>query len=105
MVEDAQDLLGFFDSADGFAVDAIYRAADGSEKSIAVIQSGQDQESNIFGGQTMSAASVYLILLQDVATPQAGDSLEISGRSFQVQGVPKLDQTGAIWRVEVAPCD
>jgi hypothetical protein len=101
MFEDAEDLAGFFDPDDGFAVMAIYRdGGTGVGVSVAIVPSRPDETVSIFGQDTSSRRNRFLIKKADVANIKSGDTLEIGGDVLTVQGVPSLDGTGKILSVE-----
>jgi hypothetical protein len=101
MFEDADDLAGFFDPDDGFAVMAIYReGGTGDGVPLAVIPSRPDETVSIFGQETSSRRNRFLIKKNNAPTMKSGDTLEISGEVLTVQGVPSLDGTGKILSVE-----
>ncbi|OKH89216.1 hypothetical protein [Thalassospira sp. TSL5-1] len=101
MFEDAEDIAGFFDSDDGFAVIAIYReGGTGDGVPLAVIPSRPDETVSIFDRKTSSRRNRFLIPKANVPNLKAGDTLEINGEILTVQGVPSLDQTGSLFSVE-----
>ena len=101
MFEDTEDLAGFFDTEDGFALSATYRAGGaGGGTVIPVLPSRPDRGVSLFGQETVSATGGFLIRVSDVAAPAAGDTIEVDGKTYTVQGEPLRDKPRALWTVE-----
>lgn len=101
MFEDAEDIAGFFDTEDGFALSATYRVGGaGGGTVIPVLPSRPDRGVSLFGQETVSSTGGFVIRVSDVAAPAAGDTLEISGVTYTVQGEPVRDETRVLWSVE-----
>ena len=101
MFEDADDIAGFFDTEDGFALSATYRAGGaGSGTVIPMLPFRPDRGVSLFGQETVSATGGFLIRVFDVAAPAAGDTIEVDGTTYTVQGAPLRDETRALWSVE-----
>ena len=102
MFEDVEDLAGFFDTEDGFALSATYRAGGaGGSTRITVLPSRPDRGVSLFGQEVVSATGGFLIRVSDVAAPAAGDTIEVGGTTYYtVQGEPLRHETRALWTVE-----
>ncbi len=104
MVEDAEDIAAFFDADDGFARVAIYRVGgEGDGAAIPVLLSRPDRSVSLFGQETLSEGGGFLIRVSDVASPAAGDTLEVEGAVYTVQGAPARYDEQVLWRVEARP--
>ncbi|MDJ0685395.1 MAG: hypothetical protein QNJ84_11890 [Alphaproteobacteria bacterium] len=104
MVEDAEDIAAFFDVEDGFARSALYRPGGvGDGFVIPVLPSRPDRTATLFGQETLSDTGAFLIRVSDAAAPAAGDTLEVDGTVFTIQGEPARDEEQAVWRIKAYP--
>lgn len=86
------------------AVDAIYRASgDGDPVDVRVMRSRPD-ESAIYTGARFVADTIRLELrVSEVADLNVGDTFEIDGETFAVQGEPLRDAERLWWTADVVP--
>ena len=56
-------------------------------------------------GETRLASSTTMLDVRssEVAKPEAGDTLELDGRTVVVQGTPLRDAEGLVWTVDTRP--
>ncbi|CUW39678.1 conserved protein of unknown function [Magnetospirillum sp. XM-1] len=99
-VEDADDLAAFFDT-DDFALSAVYRVGGtGAGVAIAVLPARADRSVSLFGQDSVTDAAVFKVRVAEVQAPAEGDTITVDGTLYTVQGVPKRDDSRAIWTVE-----
>ncbi len=101
MFEDADDIAGFFDTEDGFALPATYRVGGvGGGMVVHVLSFRPDRGVALFGQKTVSETGEFLIRVCDVALPTAGDTIEAIGTIYTVQGEPLCNETRTLWTIE-----
>jgi hypothetical protein len=56
-------------------------------------------------GETRLASSTTMldVRVSEIAEPEAGDTLEVDGRTVVVQGTPLLDAEGLVWSLDTRP--
>lgn len=100
MVEDDDDLAGFFDP-DEFGVAAIYRAGGaGGGVPVVLLPSRPDRAVALFGSTGLVATSVFLARVSEIPAPAAGDTLEIGGVLHAITGDPVRDDGRGLWTIE-----
>jgi hypothetical protein len=86
------------------AVDALYRA-DGADPGIPVrvIVRRPDRVGDF--GETRIAANTMTIdvRVSDLPNPADGDTIEIGGETFVIQGEPMRDSERLVWTIEARP--
>ncbi len=101
--EDSEDLAAMFDSEDGFAVAAIYRAGGvGVGVAVSIIPARPDGVVDVFGQSSRVATGKFLVRVAEVANPSRGDTLEVSGTLYTVNSAPKRDDGRMVWTLETA---
>jgi len=86
------------------ARDALYRPGGvGEGVPVRVITSRPDKVES-FGETRLASSSMTLDLRKsEVAAPAEGDTIELDGEDFFVQGTPLLDGEGLVWTLEARP--
>ena len=86
------------------AKDAVYRPA-GADDGIAVrVMLRRPDRIESFGETRLASSTTMLdVRSSEVAEPEAGDTLELDGRTVVVQGTPLLDAEGLVWSLDTRP--
>jgi hypothetical protein len=87
------------------SVDAIYCAGGGEAPGTTVraIVRQPDRIGN-FGGTRIAAATLVIdVRVSEVAAPAEGDTIEMSGTVYVIQGEPIRDAERLVWTIEGAP--
>lgn len=86
------------------ALDAVYRAGgSGAGTSVRVIAVRPDELVNFGETRVRTAVSRFQVRVSEVATPAAGDTVEVSGTIYRVQGSPLRDTERLVWSLDCAP--
>lgn len=84
------------------AIDALYRAGgDGAGVAVRIVWRSPDQVTDFGGGRFVSRARMIEVRIGEIATIEAGDTFEINGETFVVQGDPLRDDLALLWAVEL----
>jgi hypothetical protein len=101
-----------FQQAAGRAVDslfirlgipAIYTPAGGAPVAVTITRSQPDEIVDVVASRVHTATEIFQLRVAEVPNPQAGDSLQVGGDTFTIQGEPVRDQHGLVWRLEAYP--
>lgn len=84
------------------AADAIYTPTVGDAVTVRAIVTAPD-DAVTFGGPLVSATLVVSVRVSEIASPVAGDVIEVNGESRVVQGVPRRDVERLSWLMDTAP--
>lgn len=103
MIDFAADTAAIFGDEQGFAVDATYTPDGGSAASIRAIPILSDAEPRFGDAQFVSEAALFRIPVASVAAPAAGDTIEVDGVTYTVQGAPVRNERHLWWTVEAVP--
>ena len=86
------------------AGDAVWRpGATGNGVSVRVIARRPDRVVDFAGARIVSATALFDIRVAEAPGIMEGDTLEIDGEVFVVQGVPQRDAERLVWTVETRP--
>ena len=86
------------------ARDALYRpggAGDGIP--VRVMRRQPDRIEGFSETRIASSTTMLDVRVSEVAAPEAGDTLELDGRTVVVQGTPILDAEGLVYTVDTRP--
>ncbi len=103
MIDFAADTAAIFE--DGLAVDATYTPDGGSAVAVRVIPRQPDLERSFAGARLVSDTSVFLLPVSAVASPAAGDTLEVDGQTYVLQGEPVRNERRLMWTIEARHAD
>jgi hypothetical protein len=104
-------------SAFAAAVDAIFRDANVAEDAlwraggagdgavVRVIRKSPDEVVGFGSGRAVMATVLIDVRVAEVASPAAGDTVEIDGGLFAVIGTPVRDSLGLVWTCEASRQD
>lgn len=100
-VEDAEDLAGFFDT-DEFGESATYTPQGGMPVEVTVIVLRPRETAPL--GQVGARGPKRLALLRksEVSNPKRDDQLTVAGETLTLRAKPTLDDTGAVWRLDLS---
>ena len=86
------------------ARDAVYRPAGAGDGIPVRVMLRQPDRVESFGATRLASSTTVLDLRSsEVAEPEAGDTLELDGRTVVVQGTPLLDAEGLVWTLDTRP--
>ena len=85
------------------AADAIYTPAGSDPTSIRVIARRPDEIVGFGDTPIHAATAMFDVRISEVASPAQGDTLEIGGETFIIQGEPMRDRDRLIWSLDVRP--
>jgi len=86
------------------ARDAIYHAqATGDRWLVRVVTRRPDEVLDFGDSRVMTSTTIAELRVSEVANPQAGDTLQIDGETFVMQGAPRRDAERLIWSLDLRP--
>jgi hypothetical protein len=86
------------------ARDAIYRAAGADPGTpVRVIVRRPDRVGDFGDTRITSETATFDVRASEIAEPAAGDTLDLAGVTYGVQGTPVRDAERLIWTVEARP--
>lgn len=80
--------------------DAIYTPAGGEPRSVRVFWHRPDDVIAFADARLHTTTAIFDVRINQVATPQAGDTLVVQGETYLIQGAPKRDDGRLIWTFE-----
>ena len=86
------------------ARDAVYRPAGAGDGIPVRVMLRRPDRIESFGETRLASSTAMLDLRSsEVAEPEAGDTLELDGRTVVIQGTPLLDAEGLVWTLDTRP--
>ena len=86
------------------ARDAFYRPAGAGDGIPVRVMLRRPDRIESFGETRLASSTTMLDLRSSkVAEPEAGDTLDLDGRTVVVQGTPLLDAEGLVWTLDTRP--
>ena len=86
------------------ATDAIYRAlGTGDPQTVRIVTKRPDEVLDFGDSRVVTATTVAEVRTSELPDPQAGDTLEISGETYTIQGTPRRDTERLIWSLDLRP--
>lgn len=85
------------------AIDAIYTPVAGVPMSVRVIARRPDEIVGFGDTRVHAATAVFDVRISEVPSPADGDTLEVGGEIFVVQGDPVRDRDGLVWALDTRP--
>ena len=86
------------------ARDAVYRPAGAGDGIPVRVMLRRPDRIESFGEMRLASSTTMLDLrASEVGEPEAGDTLELDGRTVIVQGTPLLDVEGLVWTLDTRP--
>jgi hypothetical protein len=85
------------------AADAVYTPAGGDPMTVRVIAKRPDDIVGFGDTRIHTATALFDVRIVEVPAPAEGDTLEIGGESYVVQGEPVRDRDGLIWSLDMRP--
>jgi hypothetical protein len=85
------------------ASDAVYTPADGDPVSVRVIARRPDEIVGFGDTRIHTATAVFDVRVLDVPAPVVGDTLEIGGETYVIQGEPMRDRERLVWSLDCRP--
>jgi hypothetical protein len=85
------------------AVDAIYTPAGGDPMMVRVIAKRPDDIVGFGDTRIHTAAALFDVRVSEVPAPAQGDTLEVGGDTYVIQGEPVRDRDGLIWSLDCRP--
>lgn len=83
---------------------AVWRSGGAGEGTpVRVVLRTPDQIGTFGGGRFVATGRLLACRVAEISDLEAGDSFEIDGDTFIVQGEPMRDGEGLIWNAEVRP--
>lgn len=70
---------------------------------IRVIRKAPDEVSDFGQARVFSESVMVDVLVADLAAPERGDRIVISGETFEVQGEPRRDRERLVWTLDLRP--
>jgi hypothetical protein len=102
-VESADDLASFFDTEE-WASSAVYRAGGtGDPVTVSVVPDLGTRRGDFQDVDVVQDGGTFRLRKSEVSAPGNGDTLELDGVTYTVQGEPELDIHGLIWLVQARP--
>ncbi len=84
------------------AMDAIYRTeGTGDPQTVRIVTKRPDEVLDFGDCRVVTATTVVEVRVSELASPQAGDTLEIGGETFIIQGMPRRDSERLIWSLDL----
>lgn len=98
--------LGAIFADPNMAVDALWRAGGtGEGVALRVIREAPDEIAT-FGNSRFAAETLRLeVRIAEAPTLASGDSIEIEGTSYRIEGEPRRDAEGLLWQCEARPAE
>ena len=85
------------------AADAVYNSAGGDPTSVRVITRRPDAIVGFGDTPIHATTAIFDVRVSEVPAPAEGDTLEIGGETFVVQGEPMREREGLIWSLDTRP--
>jgi hypothetical protein len=86
------------------AGDAIYRVqGTGDPQMVRIVTRRPDEVLDFGDAHVVTATTIAELRVSEVPDPQAGDTLEITGELFTIQGTPRRDPERLIWSLDLRP--
>jgi hypothetical protein len=86
------------------ASDAVYRAqGTGNPQMVRLVTRRPDEVLDFGDAQVVTATTFAELRVSELPDPQAGDTLEIGGELFTIQGTPRRDTERLIWSLDLRP--
>jgi hypothetical protein len=86
------------------ARDAVWRSGDaGPGMAVRVVVRMADRLGSLGATRIASDTATFDLRVSEVATPAAGDSIELDGIRYLIQGEPLRDPERLVWTVEARP--
>lgn len=101
MVDVAGDAARIFADLRGIAETGTYTPEGGSGAAVRAVRVPAEPGGEVVDPVLGHEFETFLIQAADVAAPAAGDTLEIGGLTYRLQGVPTREAVGAFWRCDV----
>ena len=84
--------------------DAIYRTeGTGDPQTVRIVTKRPDEVLDFGDSRVVTATTVAEVRVSELADPQAGDTLEIGGETYTIQGTPWRDTERLIWSFDLRP--
>ena len=84
-------------------VPGTYRLADGREIAARFIAKQADVVESFGDTRLALATHRFDVMLREVPSPREGERFTLTGKTYQVVGVPLADRDGLIWTLTGAP--
>jgi hypothetical protein len=85
------------------AEDALWRAGGlGSGQAVRIVRKSPDEVVGFGASRAVMATMLIDVRVSEVASPVAGDSVEIDGELFDILGTPVRDGLGLVWTCEAS---
>ena len=85
------------------AVDALYAPAGGNPKTVRVIATRPDEIVGFGDTRIHTPTAVFEVRVSEVPAPEAGDTVEVGGETFVLQGEPVRDPDRLTWTLDARP--
>ena len=85
------------------AADAVYTPAGGDPMTVRVIAKRPDEIVGFGDTPIHAATAIFDVRVSEVATPAEGDTLEVGGDTYVIQGEPVRDRDRLIWSLDTRP--
>jgi hypothetical protein len=85
------------------ASDAVYTPADGDPVSVRVIARRPDEIVGFGDTRVHTATAIFDVRISEVPTPAEGDTLEVGGETYVIQGEPVGDRERLVWTLDCRP--
>lgn len=85
------------------ATDAVYTPNGDGPINVRVVARRPDEIVGFGDTRIHAATAVFDVPVSDVAAPAEGDTLEVDGETFVVQGESVRDRDGLIWTLDTRP--
>ena len=82
---------------------ANYVSLGGGPVAVQVIRRQPDAMMDVGASRIHTPTEMFQIQVAQVASPKAGDIIQIGSESFIVQGEPQHEQHGLVWKLEAYP--
>jgi voltage-gated potassium channel Kch len=84
-------------------VEAIYTPAGGDPMTVRVIAKRPDGIVGFGHTRIHTATTMFDVRVSEVSAPADGDTLEIGGETYVIQGEPVRDRDGLMWSLDTHP--
>jgi hypothetical protein len=86
------------------ARDAVHRPAGEGDGIPVRVMTRRPDRIESFGETRLASSTTMLdVRASEIAEPEAGDTLQLDGRTVIVQGTPLLDAEGLVWTLDTRP--
>ena len=85
------------------ATDAVYTPNGDGPINVRVVARRPDEIVGFGDTRIHAAAAVFDVRVSEVAAPAEGETLEIGGETYLVQGEPVLDRKRLVWTLDTRP--